>query len=310
MAWHPSTVHPLLRHGLVIRTRRVLATRAPIRTATGPPILPSPPHGPRRRTHRHVVTASHELAETAPRRAAEGDQMGASGLQHQYDERLAGSRAPRSTAGDRPQLQAPQATQQPAVPRSAPKPGRPVHLTLQSAIQRVAESAVAAATTPTAVVVLDTTTGAVLADATGGSGDGTDLGLQGRFPPGSAFRPVSLLALQRHAGITGDSPARCIPIGFSGQEFRNPSTTVQQDGIPFDEAFARDCPSAFAAAARRSPDRRPTHPGRPRPRVRDRPSPREGPGNPRLRRARCRWPATRSTSPRASSAPAPCWRAR
>jgi hypothetical protein len=248
VAWRPSTVHPLLRHGLVIRSRRVLATRAPIRTVDGATILPAALTDPAAELTGEVVKASHELAETASGRAAAGDQMGASGLQHQYDERLAGLAGTEVNLVTDPNYK----PLKPLISQlylDPPKPGRPVILTIRSSAQRAAESALSGATTPTAVVVLDTNTGAVLADATGGSSDGTDLGLQGRFPPGSAFRPVSMLALQRHAGITADTPARCIPVAYSGQDFRNPSTTAQQDGITFSEAFARDCPSAFAAAA-------------------------------------------------------------
>ena len=247
VVWHPETVHPLLRHGLVMSSHRLLATRAPLRTVDGVALLPTVPTDPAAELVGRVVTASHELAEAATGHAIAGDQVGASGLQHLYDRRLGGSAGNEVDLITDPHYKPLQPVQT-QLHVDPPQPGLPVTLTLRSTTQLAAERAVAGAATPAALVVVDPSTGAILADATGGTSSGRDLGLQAQLPPGSAFRPVAMLALKRH-GIGPDNTALCSAISFEGQEFHNPASTAQTSKLSFADAFARDCPTAFAAEA-------------------------------------------------------------
>jgi hypothetical protein len=246
--WFPDTVHPDLEHGLILQAHRLVAARAPIQDATGHPI-PAAANGPAANLVGSVQPATHELTEIDEGRIAPGDPVGVSGLQQRYDAQLAGRAGVevdivRGGQGFQPL--------EPVIKQvhvSPPTPGKPVVLTLDPALQAGAEAAVAGRGTPTALVALDIPSGAVLAVADSQRSAGDVLGLQGQYPPGSTFRLVTMLALNRYAGIGPADLADCRELHYLGQQFKNRTGAPNTRGVPFSAAFAGDCITGFGAAA-------------------------------------------------------------
>jgi cell division protein FtsI/penicillin-binding protein 2 len=122
-------------------------------------------------------------------------------------------------------------------------------VSLDQRLQASAEAAVAGRVTPTALVAVDIPSGAVLAVADSQRTPGDVLGLQAQYPPGSTFRLVTMLALNRFAGIGPNDAADCRELHYLGQQFSNRAGAPNTAGVPFAAAFAGDCITGFAAAA-------------------------------------------------------------
>ncbi len=243
VVWRPSAVHPDLTQGLVLVSSRLRTPRAPVLDASrrvlsasqAPTLVGS------------TQEATQKLAETYPGRVRPGDVVGISGLQQVYDAQLAG------TAGleidvvrlaDYAPLQPP-VGQVHVVP---PVPGKPLLLSLDPTWQARAEAAVRTSSTATALVAFNALTGEVLADANSGTG-GRDIGLQGKYPPGSVFRIVTMLALARHTGLDSTAAFDCTAWAFGEQSFVSPATAPTATTVDVASAFARNCVSGFARAA-------------------------------------------------------------
>jgi cell division protein FtsI/penicillin-binding protein 2 len=180
--------------------------------------------------------ATAELIAASNGRLQAGDIAGLSGLQAQYDRRLAG------TAGLR--VVARRASGATVLFNRAPVPGLPVATTLDERVQRAADAALAGVTQPSALVALDVDSGDVRAVAVGPDGGGYDLALEGRYAPGSAFKVViaqALLARGLEPGDTVSCPAEAV---VDGKAFHNAEHEVFGE-IPFHVAFARSCNTAF-----------------------------------------------------------------
>lgn len=122
---------------------------------------------------------------------------------------------------------------------------RPVQTTLDIDVQRAVEDALVGVDDPAGIVVLDTTTGEVRGVASRPL-DGFDRALQGRYPPGSTFKIVSAYALLE-AGVESDTATECPgSVVIDGRTFKTASG-IGLGEIPFVEAFAESCNTAFAA---------------------------------------------------------------
>jgi len=246
--WTPETVYPDLRHGLVLRAHRLVAARAPIQDPAGN-AFPATATGLAANLIGTVQPATHELTELDEGRIAPGDRVGVSGLEQRYDAQLAGR------AGVEVDIVRDGTGYQPLEPVikqvfvSPPTPGKPVVLTLDQRLQASAEAAVAGRATPTALVAVDIQSGAVLAVADSQRTPGDVLGLQGQYPPGSTFRLVTMLALNRFAGIGPNDAADCRELHYLGQQFSNRAGAPATADVPFAAAFAGDCITGFGAAA-------------------------------------------------------------
>lgn len=180
------------------------------------------------------VTA--ELVEQSEGRLVAGDVTGLSGLQRTYDERLSG------TAGVRvEQVQGEERTELFSV---APVAGEPVQITLDPAVQRAADAALATASGSSAsLVAVDVATGDVVAVANTPLG-GADRATSGQYPPGSTFKAVSTLALLG-TGLTPEQTVDCPPTAtVDGRSFRNFEGSALGQ-VPFRTAFAQSCNTAF-----------------------------------------------------------------
>lgn len=192
-----------------------------------------------------------------------GEQIGQSGIQARYDDRLKGApglqvrviRASQpaepgedgstsSTTTTAPDTPAPVDTLE-TVP---PSGGQDVRLTLDSAAQQAAEDALAGDSRLTSLVAIRPSTMEVLAAATGPSGSAQNIAFNGQVAPGSTFKVVSSLAHIRK-GLTPDQIVDCPANATAGgQSFRNADNFVL-GSVPFREDFANSCNTAFVNLA-------------------------------------------------------------
>jgi cell division protein FtsI/penicillin-binding protein 2 len=134
----------------------------------------------------------------------------------------------------------------------AQQPGTPVSTTIDPAVQRAAEAALASdaklGNRAAAIVAVNATTGAVLAAADVNTG-GFDVALAGAYPPGSTFKVITSAALLAR-GLTPSSAASCPGSAtVDGEVFRNAEGDAQVSDLL--HAFAESCNTAFIGLATR-----------------------------------------------------------
>jgi cell division protein FtsI/penicillin-binding protein 2 len=169
-----------------------------------------------------------------------GDVAGLSGLEQRYDVQLRGTRGTvvDSIAADgaKRQLYFVEA-----------RPGEPLHITLDTRLQSLAEGLLASVKPASALVALRPSTGDMLAAASGPGGQGYSTATLGRYAPGSTFKVVSSLALLR-AGLTPTSPVSCpAATVVDGKQFKNYSDypAAHLGSIDLRTAVASSCNTAF-----------------------------------------------------------------
>jgi cell division protein FtsI/penicillin-binding protein 2 len=191
-----------------------------------------------------------ETAEEGEPRYAAGDQLGTSGLQRAYQDRLTGTPgftvrvvALDETLGD-------EGRQIDAV---APVPGEPVQTPLVPAVQNAADAAVATQPLPTHLVVARPGTGELLAVSSNEVADAGNA-LAGRFPPGSSMKAITATALLSTGTLTPDTPVPCPGTTVvEGREFEN-QDQFDLGTVPFTEAFAESCNTTFIQQGLQLPD--------------------------------------------------------
>jgi cell division protein FtsI/penicillin-binding protein 2 len=207
-----------------------------------------------------VGPATAEIVEASDGRVAAGDQTGLSGLQRQYDERLAG------TAGVTVELVSegaarPARTELFSVP---PVAGEPLVVTLDPRVQQAADTALAQVVSSgslgadggegnAAVVAVSVSTGEVLAVANTPA-SGTNRAMTGQYPPGSTFKAVSTQALLA-AGVRPTDTVACPPTAtVDGRSFKNFEGGALGDSATFADDFAESCNTAFVGLSERLGD--------------------------------------------------------
>ncbi|GAB3990820.1 penicillin-binding transpeptidase domain-containing protein [Nocardioides marmoraquaticus] len=193
-----------------------------------------------------VGPATAEVVEDSDGRVAAGDEVGLSGLQRRYDERLAGR--PGVTVDAVPSDGEPRELF--AVDAVA---GEPLRTTLDLALQERAQRVLADVGPASGLVALRPSTGEVLAAASGPGSDGYSTATFGQYAPGSTFKVVTSLALLRE-GLGPDSLVSCpATVTVDGREFENyddyPGSGLGD--ITLRDAVARSCNTAFIGAADR-----------------------------------------------------------
>ncbi len=149
-----------------------------------------------------VGEATAEVIEKSGGAVREGDLVGLSGLQASANDTLTGTTGFRVFA-----YEAANPVVETELFRVEAVPGGSVTLTLDAGLQTAAERTLADLAPTTAVVAIRPSDGAILAAAEAPGGTGPTA-LRALYPPGSAFRPVTLLAALR-AGVALDDPVSC-----------------------------------------------------------------------------------------------------
>lgn len=207
-----------------------------------------------------VGPATAEIVEASGGRVAAGDQTGLSGLQREYDERLAG------TAGVTVELVAEGAAQPSRTELFAVDPvaGEPLVVTLDPRVQQAADTALAQVVSSgslgadggegnAAVVAVSVSTGEVLAVANTPA-TGTNRAMTGQYPPGSTFKAVSTQALLAAGVQPSDTVACPATATVDGRSFKNFEGGALGDAATFADDFAASCNTAFVGLSSRLGD--------------------------------------------------------
>lgn len=204
-----------------------------------------------------VGEATKEIIEKSDGAVQAGDVVGLSGVERAYDDQLTGSPGvlvsvalaeegavgldgePEEDEGEGRELYRVDAVD-----------GTPVTTTLDQRLQEHAEDVLEDVGPASAIVAIRPSDGAVLAAASGPGSEGWSTATLGQYPPGSTFKVVDALAMQR-AGITPDTKVSCTnTITVDGRTFGNvPGYPSSATGVvPLRTAFAHSCNTAMIAA--------------------------------------------------------------
>ena len=176
----------------------------------------------------------------------EGDRVGLDGLEASYERHLAGEPAMDfrivDTDGEMVEV---------VGSFDAVEP-EPLRTTLDSSIQLAAEEALASAAGPAALVAVDAASGEVRAAVSRPLG-AFNRAIAGMYPPGSTFKVVTGYALLTN-GLEPASPVECpAEVRVGGRRFRNFEGEAAGT-LPFSQAFAHSCNTAFIGATQELPD--------------------------------------------------------
>lgn len=212
VVWNPQTVHPSIRHGLVLELSRTLVTRNVILGAGDTQLVPTNGQAPLAKALLGSISedptgrrrASVEQAELDYLRAKPNDPVGITGLQELFDARLGGGARVEVKTKLVPPFEN-VGTPEQTLFVGAPETPRPIKITLDRRTQQWADSAMAGTTGPAALVVVKPSTGELLAVSNTPASDASpqakqhpvDYGLLAQAAPGSTFQLASALALLR-----------------------------------------------------------------------------------------------------------------
>jgi cell division protein FtsI/penicillin-binding protein 2 len=230
----------------------VVTVPVPVYTALRPQLAPvpgvffrhvearEPAAGPSQLLGAVGEITAERLAQLGPPYRA-GDQVGLSGLEAEYEARLAGR-----PSGDVDVVDAGHVVR--VVAHFDGVAPQPVRVTLDLAIQRAATAALSGSAAPAALVAVDASTGDVRAVVSTPASQGFDRALDGLYPPGSTFKVVTTAALLA-SGRTPATPASCPPrVTVDGRTFSNFEGEAP-GGITLSRAFAISCNTAFIGLA-------------------------------------------------------------
>jgi cell division protein FtsI/penicillin-binding protein 2 len=194
-----------------------------------------------------VGPATTETLKHAGPYALSSDEIGTSGLQLAYQQRLAGR------PGIAIDLVEKGATGRlvNTVLNRRPRRGEPLETSLDLAAQNAAEHAVAHATQTTALVAVKASTGEILAAANAPGPTTYNAAFVGRYAPGSTFKTVTAAALLGQDVVASNTPVRCPDsITVGGKVFTNYAVGILPGNPTFADAFAASCNTAFVSFAK------------------------------------------------------------
>ena len=168
-----------------------------------------------------------------------GDDVGLSGLEGAFERRLAGTPSGEVRTVD-------VTTEMPVrtLFQFAGTAPEPVRTTLDRRTQQAAEQALAAVTSPAALVAVDAASGDVRAVVSRPFDQAFNRALAGGYPPGSTFKVVTTAAFLA-TGTRPDTPVACpAEATVGGQRFVNFEGGAL-GGTVFRTAFAQSCNTAF-----------------------------------------------------------------
>jgi cell division protein FtsI/penicillin-binding protein 2 len=193
--------------------------------------------------------ATAEVIAESDGAIAEGDVVGLSGLQADYDEALRG--LPGMVVERLPAEQDADAGEEPVeVFRVEPVDGADVATSFDPALQERAEEVLSDVGPASAIVAIRPSTGDVVAAASGPGSEGWSTATLGQYPPGSTFKVVDALALLR-SGVTPQDTVSCPEtLTVDGRTYENvPGYPASATGkVPLATAFAHSCNTAFIGA--------------------------------------------------------------
>ena len=176
-----------------------------------------------------------------------GNHVGLSGLEAAYERQLAGLPSGEVRLVDDSGVDG-GAVEIGVVAQFPGAPPEPLVLTLDPRMQEAADLALAGVDQPAAIVALDAPTGEVRAVAARPLDQPFNRALDGQYPPGSSFKVVTAEALVG-GGLRPETTVSCEPMAsIGGKPFKN-FEDESFGSIPFRDAFAHSCNTAFVTLA-------------------------------------------------------------
>jgi hypothetical protein len=131
-----------------------------------------------------------------------------------------------------------------------PKPVSDIASTLDIGMLHAAKNALAALTTPAAMVVIQPSTGAMLAVGQNPAADAEGpIALTGLYPPGSTFKTITVSAALQAGQVTPDSVVSCPGSeNIEGRQIPN-DDNFDLGQVPLHTAFARSCNTTMGRLA-------------------------------------------------------------
>ncbi len=195
-----------------------------------------------------VGPATEDSLANAGPYALPSDEVGLSGLQYAYQERLAGTPG---VVIDLVEKASDENVLNQLLTRR-PVRGLPLETTLDLDAQDAAEQAVSDATDTTALVVVKASTGEVLAAANAPGPTSYNTAFVGHYAPGSTFKVVSATTLLETGTVRPGSPVECPDTTVvDGKQFKNYDVGIVPNQADFAEAFAASCNTTFVSVRRR-----------------------------------------------------------
>ncbi|QLY34642.1 penicillin-binding protein [Nocardia huaxiensis] len=153
-----------------------------------------------------------------------------------------------AAAGWAVRAQTPQGTER--IAGQDAKPTTDIRSTLDVALQRSAEAALAPIPQAAAIVAIQPSTGNVVAMAQNAAADGQGpIALTGLYPPGSTFKTVTVSAALQAGTVTPDSIVACPGVAdIEGRRIPN-DNNFDLGNVPLHTAFARSCNTTMGKLA-------------------------------------------------------------
>ncbi|WUJ73658.1 penicillin-binding transpeptidase domain-containing protein [Kribbella soli] len=195
-----------------------------------------------------MKTATADTLKNAGTTASAQDQVGTTGLQYAFQQQLAGTPGGTVTLRDgKTKLSIKTVFSQKGTA------GKPVKTTLDTAMQKSAEAALATSKLPASLVAVQASTGQILAAANGPTPASYNRAFQGRYAPGSTFKIVTSAALIG-SGETGATALPCTnTINVFGKTFKNYDGLAAYGAGTMQKAFNESCNTAFISQHARLP---------------------------------------------------------
>ncbi|MFI5691268.1 penicillin-binding transpeptidase domain-containing protein [Kribbella sp. NPDC051586] len=195
-----------------------------------------------------MKTATADTLKNAGPTASAQDQVGTTGLQYAFQQQLAGTPGGTVTLRDgKTKLSIKTVFSQKGTA------GKPVKTTLDTAMQKSAEAALATSKLPASLVAVQASTGQILAAANGPTVASYNRAFQGRYAPGSTFKIVTSAALIG-SGETGATALPCTnTINVFGKTFKNYDGLAAYGAGTMQKAFNESCNTAFISQHARLP---------------------------------------------------------
>jgi cell division protein FtsI/penicillin-binding protein 2 len=195
-----------------------------------------------------MKTATADTLKNAGPTASAQDQVGTTGLQYAFQQQLAGTPGGTVTLRDgKTKLTIKTVFSQQGAA------GKPVKTTLDTAMQKSAEAALATSKLPASLVAVQASTGQILAAANGPTVASYNRAFQGRYAPGSTFKIVTSAALIG----SGETAATVLPctntINVFGKTFKNYDGLAAYGAGTMQKAFNESCNTAFISQHARLP---------------------------------------------------------
>ncbi|MEH0108788.1 penicillin-binding transpeptidase domain-containing protein [Tersicoccus sp. MR15.9] len=227
--------------------RRAAAVTGAVEVADKIPLAPTA--GFARAVLGTVGPVTAEMVAQSGGRYRAGDTAGLSGLQAQYEDRLAGTPGARVLA-------VPAKGDPRVLFENQPQAGSDVRTTLDPTLQTLAEGLLADQEPASALVAIKPSTGQILAAASGPGSKGYNTAMLGQYAPGSTFKVATSLGLLR-TGATPQTRVPCTPsVTVDGRTFKNfPGyPTAFLGTVPLQTAITFSCNTAFISQQGRVSD--------------------------------------------------------